>query len=56
MFREYGALPPALPIVIYNGRVPWTAPADMADLFAATEAALAPYSPSQRYFLLDDDA
>ena len=54
MLQEYGALPPVLPIVIYNGRGPWTAPTDVADLVAATEAALAPYQPSQRYFRLDE--
>jgi hypothetical protein len=54
VLREHGALPPVLPIVIYNGRGPWTAPTDVADLLAATEAALAPYQPSQRYFLLDE--
>ena len=32
----------------------WTAPPDVADLLAATEDALAPYQPSQRYFLLDE--
>ena len=55
VLREHGALPPVL-IAIYSGLGPWTAPADMADLLPATEGALAPYSPSQRYFLLDDDA
>ena len=54
VLREHDALPPVLPIVIYNGRGPWTAPTDMADLVAATEAALGPYQPSQRYFLLDE--
>ncbi len=54
VLQEYGALPPVLPIVIYNGRGPWTAPRDVADLIAATEAALAPYQPAQRYFLLDE--
>ena len=28
VLREHGALPPVLPVVIYNGRSPWTAPAD----------------------------
>ena len=54
VLRKHGSLPPVLPIVIYNGRGPWTAPTDVADLIAATEAALAPYQPSQRYFLLDE--
>ncbi len=34
--REHGgALPPVLPAVLYNGRRPWTAPVEMADLVAA---------------------
>ncbi len=28
VLRERGALPPVLPVVIYNSRSPWTAPAD----------------------------
>ena len=51
--REHGALPPVLPVVLYNGRRRWTAPVEMADLVAAGGAALAPYQPSQRYYLLD---
>ena len=46
VLRKHGVLPPVLPIVIYNGRGPWTAPTDVADLLAATEAVLAPYQPS----------
>ena len=52
--REGGALPPVLPVVIYNGRSPWTAPADVSELIAAGGAALARYQPSQQYFLLDE--
>ena len=52
--RKHGALPPVLPIVIYNGRRPWTAAADVAELVAFGGPALAPYQPSQRYFLLDE--
>ena len=54
VLRKHDALPPVLPIVIYNGPGPWTAPTDMADLVGATDAALAPYQASQRYFLLDE--
>ncbi len=54
VLHEHGALPPVLPIVIYNGRTRWTAPTDLADLMEKTDvAALARYKPSQRYFLLD---
>ena len=52
--RERGALPPVLPVVIYNGRSPWAAPVDVSALIAAGGAALARYQPSQQYFLLDE--
>lgn len=48
-----GKLPPVLPVVLYNGRSPWTAPDDVAGLVAPTLAPLARYQPSQRYFVLD---
>ncbi len=51
--RDHKALPPVLPVVIYNGRRPWTAPVEMTDLVAAGGDLLAPYQPSQRYYLLD---
>ena len=54
MLRDHGVLPPVLPIVIYNGRGSWTAPTELADLLRSTDEALAPYQPSQRYFLLDE--
>ena len=54
VLRKRGALPPVLPLVIYNGRSPWTAPADVAALIAAGGAALSRYQPSQQYFLLDE--
>ena len=54
VLRERGALPPVLPVVIYNGRSPWTAPTDLSELIASGGAALARYQPSQQYFLLDE--
>ena len=54
VLRKHDELPPVLPIVIYNGLGPWTAPTDVADLLGVTDEALAPYQPSQRYFLLDE--
>ena len=53
VLRDHGALPPVLPVVLYNGRRPWTAPVEMTDLVAAGSDLLAPYQPSQRYYLLD---
>ena len=53
VLREHGALPPVLPVVFYNGRPRWTAPVEMRDLIAEVSEELAPYQPSQRYYLLD---
>ena len=53
VLRDHGALPPVLPVVLYNGRRPWTAPVEMTELVAAGSDLLAPYQPSQRYHLLD---
>ena len=53
VLRDHRALPPVLPVVLYNGRRPWTAPVEMTDLVAAGSDLLAPYQPSQRYYLLD---
>ena len=36
--RKHGGLPPVLPVVIYNGRRPWTAPADVAELIVSGRA------------------
>ena len=55
VLREHGALPPVLPIVIYSGRRPWTAPVDVAKLIAPGGGrALRRHQPSERYFLLDE--
>ena len=53
VLRNHRALPPVLPVVLYNGRRPWTAPVEMTDLVAVGSDVLAPYQPSQRYYLLD---
>ena len=55
VLRERSVLPPVLPVVIYNGRRPWTVPVDVAELIASGRGgSLAQYQPSQRYFLLDE--
>ena len=49
VLSEHGALPSILPVVLYNGPRRWTAPLEVADMFAAA----APHRPSQRYYVLD---
>ncbi len=49
-----GALPPVLPVVLYNGDSPWGPATEMRDLIAVPPSVLAPYQPSQRYFVLDE--
>ena len=53
-----GAWPLPLPVVLYNGVSPWTAPVEMGELFAPAHAvlgdALRPYAPSQRLLLVDE--
>ena len=46
-------LPPVIPLVVYNGRGRWTAPADVSELVAPVEGDLARLQPSNRYALLD---
>ena len=49
-----GALPPVLPVVLYNGDAPWRPATEMRDLIAKPSAVLVPYQPSQRYVVLDE--
>ena len=53
VLRDHKVLPTVLPIVIYNGGRPWTAPVEAAELLAPRREALAPYQRSPRYYLLD---
>jgi hypothetical protein len=46
-------LPAVLPVVLYNGSEPWTAAADLRALITPVGPWLAPYQPTQRYYLLD---
>ena len=48
-----GALPPVLPVVLYNGDAPWRPATEMRELIAPPPPALAPYQPSQRHVVLD---
>ena len=49
-----GKRPPVLPVVLYNGAARWKAALDVADLITPVGPSLAPYQPSQRYFVLDE--
>ena len=53
VLSEHGALPHVLPVVLYNGPRRWTAPVEVADMFAAAGDTPAPHLPSQRYYVLD---
>jgi hypothetical protein len=47
-------LPPALPVVLHNGKPRWTAPEDIAELIADAPGGLDRYRPRLRYLLLDE--
>ena len=49
----YLRLPPVLPLVVYNGVPRWSASMDLAELLMEAPAELAPFQPSQRYVLID---
>lgn len=49
-----GQLPPVLPIVLYNGERPWTAPRDVIDLVVDVPGGLEAYRPQWRYLLLEE--
>ena len=53
VLSEHGALPHVLPVVLYNGLRRWTAPVEVADMFAAAGDTPTPHLPSQRYYVLD---
>jgi hypothetical protein len=48
-----GALPPVLPIVLYNGRKEWHAPQNSSALIQQVPAGLEPYQPQMHYLLID---
>ncbi len=49
-----GDLPPVFPVVLYNGKTPWNEPLNTEPLFSSMSDDLKEYSPSQKYFLLDE--
>ena len=48
-----GGPPPLLPVVVYNGRRPWTAPLDLGSGGVGLSAALADMQPKFKYALVD---
>ena len=46
-------LPPVLPIVLYNGRTPWTKPVEMSELVDPADG-LDAFTPKFRYYLIDE--
>ena len=49
-------LPPVLPIVLYNGDARWTDSPEILDLIQTPPAALLPFQPRLRFWLLDEGA
>ena len=47
-------LPAVVPVVLYNGAARWRAPQEVGDLIAPVGESLAPYQPSQRYVVVDE--
>jgi len=47
-------LPPVVPVVLYNGDAPWSAPVDVADTVHAMPEGLEAYGPRLRYVLIDE--
>ena len=50
--HDDGRIPLLLPIVLYSGDAPWTAPQQVADLFDVSLPTLRGYAPQLRYVLL----
>ena len=48
-----GLLPVVFPVVFYHGEPAWEAATELADVLATPPDELAPYQPSQSYFLID---
>jgi hypothetical protein len=46
-------LPPVVPVVLYNGEAPWTAPTELEELITHVEG-LQAYRPKCRYLLLEE--
>lgn len=51
-----GALPPVLPIVLYNGSARWTAACDVRELIPPVPGLVEQYKPHLQYLLIDENA
>jgi hypothetical protein len=51
--RSAAKLPPVLPVVLYGGEAPWSAPRDARELFLPLLPALQRHVPRTQYLLLD---
>jgi predicted transposase/invertase (TIGR01784 family) len=49
-----GKLPPVLPLVLYNGDVPWGSAQEVSELIDTVPGGLEQYRPALRYCLLDE--
>jgi predicted transposase YdaD len=52
---DAGRLPPVLPLVFYNGKMPWNASDELRSLVASAPDELACFQASQRYLLIDQN-
>ena len=48
-------LPAVVSVVLYNGKRPWRAPADLASLYRSVPPGLVPYLPQLTYILIDEN-
>ena len=51
--RRLWAMPTVIPLVVYHGRKPWTAPRSLADMLADKDERVRALEPSFGYFLRD---
>lgn len=49
-----GKLPPVLPVVLYNGKPPWSAAVQISELIESIPGGLAAYRPQLRYLVIDE--
>jgi len=49
-----GSLPPILPLVLYNGEAPWTAPRTLHQAIGPVPLLMQPYQPEVSFLLLDE--